>query len=63
MPNGRCYRHGGASTGPQTPEGLERAARANWKHGRYSAKAIAFRRMLARTVRDLRAATRMVEEQ
>ncbi|GJD54037.1 hypothetical protein OPKNFCMD_6817 [Methylobacterium crusticola] len=55
--------HGGASTGPQTPEGLERSRRSTWKHGRRSAKAIAFRRMLARTVRDLRAATRMVEEQ
>ncbi|WP_269153132.1 HGGxSTG domain-containing protein [Methylobacterium crusticola] len=63
MANGRCRMHGGASTGPQTPEGLERSRRSTWKHGRRSAKAIAFRRMLARTVRDLRAATRMVEEQ
>ncbi|GJD53830.1 hypothetical protein OPKNFCMD_6609 [Methylobacterium crusticola] len=63
MANGRCRMQGGASTGPQTPEGLERSPRSTWKHGRYSAKAIAFRRRLARTVRDLRAATRMVEEQ
>jgi hypothetical protein len=28
MPNGRCK-----STGPRTPEGLERSRRANWKHG------------------------------
>jgi hypothetical protein len=31
--------HGGASTGPRTPEGLERCRRARWKHGRYSASA------------------------
>jgi hypothetical protein len=39
MPNGRCRVHGGKSTGPRTPEGLERSKRANWKHGRYSAEA------------------------
>jgi hypothetical protein len=33
MPNGRCKVHGGKSTGPRTPEGLERSRRANWKHG------------------------------
>jgi len=31
--------HGGASTGPRTPEGLARSRRARWKHGRYSAEA------------------------
>src|SRR6187200_2239496 len=30
MPNGRCKVHGGKSTGPRTPEGLERSRRANW---------------------------------
>ncbi|HEV2897691.1 MAG TPA: HGGxSTG domain-containing protein [Pseudaminobacter sp.] len=39
MPNGRCRMHGGMSTGPTTPEGLERSRKANWKHGYYSAKA------------------------
>jgi len=33
MKNGRCYVHGGPSTGPRTPEGLERSRKANWKHG------------------------------
>ena len=33
MKNGRCRMHGGKSTGPRTPEGLERSRRANWKHG------------------------------
>jgi hypothetical protein len=32
MRNGRCRFHGGKSTGPRTPEGLERSKRANWKH-------------------------------
>src|SRR5437763_12341920 len=27
MPNGRCKVHGGKSTGPRTPEGLERSRR------------------------------------
>src|SRR2546421_1280487 len=31
MPNGRCKFHGGKSTGPRTPEGLERSRRANWR--------------------------------
>ena len=31
MPNGRCKLHGGKSTGPRTPEGLERSRQANWK--------------------------------
>ena len=32
----RCRLHGGLSTGPRTPEGLERSRRARWKHGAYS---------------------------
>ena len=44
MPNGRCRIHGGKSTGPRTPEGLERSRRCNWKHGYYSAKAKQVRR-------------------
>jgi hypothetical protein len=39
MRNGRCRMHGGTSTGPRTSAGLARSARANWEHGRYSAKA------------------------
>lgn len=33
MPNGRCHKHGGASTGPRTVEGVERCRRAPWRHG------------------------------
>lgn len=51
-----CWIHGGRSTGPRTPEGLERSKKANCKHGFYSAKAIAERRytsLLAHEGRDL----------
>jgi hypothetical protein len=45
MANGRCRMHGGASTGPRTPEGLRRSQRANWKHGFFSARSKAERRL------------------
>jgi hypothetical protein len=35
----RCRMHGGASTGPRTPEGLARSRRAHWIHGRESREA------------------------
>ena len=35
----RCRLHGGWSTGPRTPEGLNRSRRANWKHGARSVEA------------------------
>jgi hypothetical protein len=56
MPNGRCYLHGGPSTGPRTRKGRARSRRANWKLGFYSAKAKAERRQaraLARAMRQL----------
>ena len=37
--------HGGLSTGPRTPEGLERSRRANWRHGHYSREALEARRI------------------
>jgi hypothetical protein len=40
----RCRMHGGLSTGPRTPEGLERSRRARWVHGRRSKEAIEERR-------------------
>ena len=54
MRNGRCRMHGGASTGPRTPEGLARSRKANWKHGRYSAETIASRREAVAAMRLLR---------
>lgn len=61
MANGRCRMHGGCSTGPRTPEGLERCRRANWKHGRYSASAKAERKALRAQWRWLRQYTGMLD--
>lgn len=54
MKNGRCRMHGGASTGPRTPEGLEQSRKANWKHGLYSAESIAIRRLVNRLLNESR---------
>jgi len=54
MANGRCYHHGGKSTGPRTTEGLERSRKANWKHGRYSREVKADRVQATRALRLLR---------
>jgi hypothetical protein len=54
MPNGRCKFHGGKSTGPRTPEGLERSRRANWKHGYFSREAKAERSRLRAAILALR---------
>ena len=54
MPNGRCRMHGGKSTGPRTPEGLERSRKANWKHGYYSAESKAMHRYISWLVYDSR---------
>ena len=42
--NGRCYLHGGASTGPKTAEGRARIAAAQYKHGRRSKAYVAAQR-------------------
>ena len=55
MSNSRCRMHGGKSTGPRTPEGLERSRRANWKHGCYSAEAKAVQRLIRWLVHESRA--------
>src|ERR1700686_394330 len=39
IPNGRCRLHGGMSTGPKTPAGIDRIRRAVTKHGKYSKRA------------------------
>ena len=44
MENGRCRMHGGASTGPRTPEGLAKLVAARTKHGRHGAARRALRR-------------------
>ena len=43
MANGRCRMHGGTSTGPRTPEGLARVAKANYKHGKYTREVMEWR--------------------
>jgi hypothetical protein len=58
MPNGRCRLHGGLSTGPRTPDGLERSRKARWKHGFYSREWLEARRDAWRRWRDLQQATR-----
>jgi hypothetical protein len=45
--------HGGMSTGPRTPEGLERSRRARWKHGVYSQETKAILRASRRRWREL----------
>lgn len=50
----RCRMHGGASTGPRTPEGIERCRKAAWKHGRRSAQEIAERRAFRRELQWMR---------
>jgi len=59
MRNGRCRMHGGKSTGPRTPEGLERSRKARWKHGAYS-REVREQRVAAR--RELRAIVRLLNE-
>ena len=54
MPNGRCRMHGGKSTGPRTPEGIQRIRASRTKHGRYSAAAIAHRRKARSVIRAIR---------
>lgn len=51
MKNGRCRLHGGKSTGPKTPEGLERMRQAKIKHGLYSSEFIDFRRLINQTLK------------
>jgi hypothetical protein len=49
----------GASTGPRTAEGLARSKCARWKHGLYSAEALAEQKR----VRDLLAQSRELLKQ
>jgi hypothetical protein len=60
MKNGRCRLHGGKSTGPKTPEGIERIRDAHLKHGEYTKEAIEERiqfnsllKQLKGTIREL----------
>lgn len=46
MANGRCRMHGSASTGPRTPEGLQRIVKARTVHGAYGAEMQELRRLM-----------------
>ena len=54
MSNGRCRLHGGLSTGPKTPAGIERIRQAVTKHGRYSGRAIAEREQYRKLIQHCR---------
>jgi hypothetical protein len=54
----RCRMHGGAR-GSGGPKG---ARNGNYKHGLYTAEAIAFRRSLRQQIREVRALTRRLVE-
>jgi len=56
MPNGRCRIHGGLS--PGAPKGNRNA----FKHGRYTAEAIARRREVAALIQAMRGLARTTEE-
>jgi hypothetical protein len=62
MPNGRCKLDGGKSTGPRTPEGLERSKRANGKHGYYPREAKAERSRVRAAILALLEAKRLPVE-
>jgi hypothetical protein len=52
MQNGRCRMHGGASTGPKTPEGKTRSRMGPYKHGFYTKEAKAERRAMAQWMKQ-----------
>ena len=62
MRNGRCRFHGGKSTGPRTPEGMERMRKTKTKHGLYAAEAIELRRLVNMMLRRARGHLRQVAE-
>lgn len=51
MRNGRCRMHGGASTGPCTPEGLAQIRKARTHSGRYTADLLNLRRAVVTLLR------------
>ena len=61
MPNGRCRLHGGFSTGPKTPAGIERIRKAVTKHGRYTKNARLERARYQALMRQCRETLKRVE--
>lgn len=60
MANGRCRLHGGLSTGPKTPEGIERIRRAVTKHGQYSKQEILERQHYRKLLGNFRKTLSMI---
>jgi hypothetical protein len=56
MPNGRCRMHGGNA--PGAPKGNRHA----FRHGRYTAQAIAERRAFAALLRDIKSLVEQVDD-
>jgi hypothetical protein len=63
MKNGRCRLHGGFSTCPKTPAGIERIRQANLKHGRYTAEVKAVRRQYRQLVKEARETLKQLRSQ
>ncbi len=55
-----CYFHGGASTGPNTKEGLENSKKARLKHGRYSKEILERQRQSMALIRDCKNLLRLI---
>ncbi len=62
MKNGRCRLHGGKSTGPKTPEGIERIRQAHLKHGEYTKEAIASRKEFNALLRQLKGTMNEIDD-
>lgn len=62
MKNGRCRMHGGKSTGPKTPEGIERIRQAHLKHGLYTKESIATRKEFNALVKQMRNTLKEIDE-
>jgi len=60
LANGRCYYHGGKSTGPRTAQGRLRCKEVNVKHGLFTAEAIAERRAFNDILKEHRKALRVL---
>lgn len=60
---GRCTRHGGKSTGPQTGEGRARIAAGKMTHGRLTKEARAAAKRRAQLGREMRAELRAIEQE
>ena len=61
LPVGRCRRHGGASTGPRTKDGLARLTEARTKHGLYTKEKRAEARRFAEEGRQMRGELKELE--